>query len=234
MRVLVVSDIHGNTEALRAVATAAGPVDRIVCLGDTVDYGPRPVETVRWIMQYAESSVRGNHDNAVAFDAPCRSAPAFRRLSEESRKLTVPMLGEGERAFLAGLPETAEIEVGGLRLALVHAAPSDPLFRYLRPSDVEAWRREVEPIDADLILVGHTHLPMVLDLGNKLVVNPGSVGLPRDGDPRAAYAILDGRTPRLGRVAYDVDATVRDLKAWGLPDDVQQGLEGVYRTGSLG
>jgi putative phosphoesterase len=119
MRVLVVSDIHGNWEALRTVA-AAERADCVICLGDIVDYGPHPAETVRWVREHATVAVRGNHDTAVALGVPCRSAPAFRRLSEESRRLTVPMLSG----------------------------------------------------DADLVLVGHTHLPVVLDLGGRTMVEP--------------------------------------------------------------
>ena len=89
MRVLIVSDIHGNWEALRTVADAE-KVDRVICLGDIVDYGPRAPETVRWVQEHSFATVRGNHDNAVATGAHCRSATSFRRLSEESRKLPIP------------------------------------------------------------------------------------------------------------------------------------------------
>jgi putative phosphoesterase len=232
MRVLVVSDIHGNWEALRTVAESE-KVDRVVCLGDAVDYGPRSPETVRWVREHSGATVRGNHDNAVAMGVSCRSAPLFRRLSEETRKLTAPMLDEGEKQFLSLLPTQRDLELEGLKLALLHAAPSDPLFRYLPATERAAWEREIEPIEADLILVGHTHLPVVMRFGKKTVVNPGSVGLPRDGDPRASYAVLDDGEPRLRRMAYDVSRTVDDLWKWGLPQDVARSLERIYRSGSL-
>ncbi len=231
MRILVVSDIHGNFSALHAVA-AAERADQVLCLGDLVDYGPRPAECVGWVRANAQATVRGNHDNAVASGAPCRSAPLYRRLSEESRKLTLPLLSEEDRRFLSDLPLRRTVEAGGQRIEMIHAAPGDPLYQYLPATDRDAWERAIEGIDADLILVGHTHIPAVLRIGRKLVVNPGSVGLPRDGDPRASYAILEDGEPALKRVAYDVGKSLQALWEWGLPHDVARGLEGIYQTGA--
>ncbi|HVN30971.1 MAG TPA: YfcE family phosphodiesterase [Thermoanaerobaculaceae bacterium] len=231
MRVLVVSDIHGNIEALRAVVAAEPGVDQVLCLGDSVDYGPSPDEVVSWVRHHASAAVRGNHDNAVAFDEDCRSAPLFRRLSVESRKRTVSLLSADNLTFLRSLPARKSVLVDGRRLELLHAAPGDPLFQYLPATRVEEWRSAAAEIDADLVLVGHTHLPVILDLGEKRVVNPGSVGLPRDGDPRACYAIIDSGSPVLRRVGYDVDRTIAALRAWGLPEDVTLSLESLYRGG---
>lgn len=228
MRVLVVSDIHGNWEALRTVA-AAEEVEAVLCLGDTVDYGPAPERTVQWVQEHAAATVRGNHDNAVACGVSCRSAPLFRRLSEETRKLTVPRLSSVALAFLRGLPERASLELDGVRLELVHAAPGNPLFQYLPASDVEGWKRAVGDIDADIVLVGHTHIPALLNFGGKLVLNPGSVGLQRDGDARACYAVLDGGKVQLKRLVYDFDKTIAALWEWGLPHDVARSLERIYR-----
>ena len=231
MRVLVVSDLHGNLEALRAVVAAEPRVDRVLCLGDLVDYGPRPDEVATWVREHALATVRGNHDNAVAFGEDCRSAPLFRRLSVESRRKTTPMLSAENLTFLRSLPTRTSLVLDGVRLELLHAAPGDPLFQYLPASHADAWREAARGIDADLILVGHTHLPVILDLGDKRMVNPGSVGLPRDGDPRACYAVLENGAPVLKRVAYDVDQTISALRTWGLPDDVARSLEDIYRGG---
>jgi len=232
MRVLVISDLHGNWSALSAVV-AHEHAHRVFCLGDIVDYGPSPAETLRWVRQNATVAVRGNHDTAVAFQTSCRSAPAFRRLSEETRRLTVPMLHEEERRWLGELPIKASTVVDGRRVVLLHAAPDDPLYQYLPATDVAGWTRAVDTIDADIILVGHTHLPVLLPIGNKLVVNPGSVGLPRDGDPRASCAVLDGGTPSLLRVEYDTRANISKLRRWGLPHDVEEQLAAVYANGAL-
>ncbi len=229
MRVLVVSDLHGNVEALRAVVAAEPRVDRVLCLGDLVDYGPRPDEIVTWVREHALATVRGNHDNAVAFGEDCRSAPLFRRLSVESRRKTVPMLSAENLAFLRALPTRTPLVLDGIRLELLHAAPGDPLFQYLPATRLDEWREAARGIEADLILVGHTHLPVCVELDGKRMVNPGSVGLPRDGDPRACYAVIDNGIPFLKRVAYDVERTVAALRAWGLPDDVTRSLEDLYR-----
>jgi predicted phosphodiesterase len=231
MRLLVVSDLHGNIEALRAVVAAERNVDHVLCIGDIVDYGPSPDETVSWVREQALATVRGNHDNAVAFGEDCRSAPLFRRLSVETRKKTVPLLSAENLTYLQSLPVRRSVVARGVRLELLHAAPGDPLFQYLPASRVDDWREAAAEIDADLILVGHTHLPVVLDLGTRRVVNPGSVGLPRDGDPRACYAVIEDGEPILKRVAYDVDLTIAALRAWGLPDDVTRSLETLYRGG---
>jgi len=233
MRVLVISDIHGNIDALEAVLAAEPQVDRVLCLGDIVDYGPAPAETVRWVRQHALATVRGNHDNAVGNGADCGCAPPFRRLSECSRQRTIPRLTDDERHFLASLGLQQRLEIDGRRLALVHATPSDPLFRYLPPAEVEQWKLEVADLNADLVLVGHTHLPGLVDLGSVRLLNPGSVGLPRNGNPRASYAVIVDGEPQLRRVPYDVDNNVRRLWEFGLPHDVARSLESIYTEGEL-
>jgi predicted phosphodiesterase len=141
------------------------------------------------------------------------------------------MMGEDALAFLRNLPLRRTLVADGRRLELLHAAPGDPLFEYLPASRLAEWRSAAAGVDADLILVGHTHLPVVLDLGGKRMVNPGSVGLPRDGDPRASYAVIEEGEPVLRRAPYDVEKTIADLRAWGLPDDVTRSLERLYRGG---
>lgn len=229
MRVLVVSDIHGNLEALRAVAEAEPDVDRVICLGDLVDYGPHPDATVAWVRARAFATVRGNHDHAAAFGEDCGSTPPFRRLSVETRRRTAPLLDAAALAFLRGLPTRLGVVVDGQRWELLHGAPRDPLFQYLPGARVAEWREAAAEIDAALILAGHTHLPAVVDLGGKRLVNPGSVGLQHGGDPRACYAVIEDGEPRLRRVAYDVERTVADLEARGLPEDVVRTLAAMYR-----
>jgi putative phosphoesterase len=231
MRVLVVSDIHGNIEALRAVAAAEPDVDQVICLGDIVDYGPHPDATVAWVRARAFASVRGNHDHAVAFDVDCGSAPPFRRLAVETRRKTASMMDADALAFLRGLPARRTIAADGRRLELLHAAPRDPLFQYLPGTRVAEWKEAAADIEAELILVGHTHLPVIVELGGKRLVNPGSVGLPHGRDPRACYAVIEDGEPVLKRVSYDVERTVADLKSCGLPEDVVQSLESLYRGG---
>jgi predicted phosphodiesterase len=233
MRVLVLSDIHGNIDALEAVLAAEPTVDRVLCLGDTVDYGPAPDATLRWVRKNAQDVIRGNHDNAMGLGEDCRSAGQFHRLSVETRRRTTPFLTEDERAYLGGLPLRQRVDLDGKRMELVHATPGDPLFRYLPPSSEDEWRREAIGVDADLLLVGHTHLPAIVDLGGVYLLNPGSVGLPRSGDPRASYAVIVDGVPELRKAPYDSNKAVRRLWQVGFPHDVARSIESIYLEGEL-
>jgi diadenosine tetraphosphatase ApaH/serine/threonine PP2A family protein phosphatase len=131
-------------------------------------------------------------------------------------------LSPEERAYLAGLPRSAVRELDGTRCLFVHATPGDPLYRYLGP-DPAAWAVEVGSLDANLVMVGHTHLQFELIVEGKRVVNPGSVGQPKDGDPRAAYAVLENGACRFGRMLVSAivvieDANSQALKGYGPVD----------------
>ena len=230
MRILVVSDIHGNWEALKAVIHQARVVDEILCLGDIVDYGPEHKACVSWVKGAAGAVVRGNHDNAAAFHVSCQCSPTMRDLSELTRQEAWKQLDEDDLRWLGAQKHGLDLERDGARIHMVHATPDQPLYAYLRPVASE-WSRPVKYLDADLVLVGHTHLPMVLQVGDKLVVNPGSVGQPRDGDTRAAYAIIEDSKPTLCRAEYDVDATVAQLERSALPTSAVARLAHLLRGG---
>ncbi|MEO1998709.1 MAG: metallophosphoesterase family protein, partial [Planctomycetaceae bacterium] len=132
--------------------------------------------------------------------------------------------------FLGQLPVTKRFELGDLSFLLVHATPRDPMDEYLT-HDVEAWRERLEGIEADFVCVGHTHIPIHLELENIQVLNPGSVGQPRDGDPRCSYAMIDNGRVSLRRVEYDIDAAVRQMRASGLDEPELSLAESVLRSG---
>jgi predicted phosphodiesterase len=123
------------------------------------------------------------------------------------------------------------VSLDNTRYLLAHASPRDPLDEYA-PPDPEFWARRLQNVDADVVCVGHTHHPYVLEVGEKLVINPGSVGQPRDGDPRAAYAIIEDYRVDLKRVEYPVDQTISVIHASGLPDAAKELLADVLRTGA--
>jgi len=231
MRLLIVSDIHANSVSLQHLKERA---DRVVFLGDAVDYGPRPAECVAWVRDRADFAVRGNHDHAVACDADPQCSPAYREMAEATRALHKHMLVPEDKAFLQDLPLELYFEFGGARFYAVHASPGDPLYRYL-PADIpdEQLALEVARIEADTILMGHTHLPSVRRIGTKLIVNPGSIGQPKDGDPRAAYAVWEDGRVLLQRYSYPVEKTVRQLQTQSLPAAVIGDLSRVLRTGRL-
>jgi diadenosine tetraphosphatase ApaH/serine/threonine PP2A family protein phosphatase len=133
--------------------------------------------------------------------------------------------------YLASLPVLHRVQMGNAAWVLCHAVPSDPLFEYVPPHSRSRWVREWEEIGRPQVLaVGHTHLPFVHHVGSGVVLNPGSVGQPKDGDPRAAYAVWNDGVVELKRAAYDIDAVARDLTD-RFPPHVALPLAGVLHTG---
>ena len=231
VRFLVVSDIHANLAALEAVLDDAPDFGEIWCLGDLVGYGPDPNECVERIREFPHVCLVGNHDCAVLgrldllnFNAAARASNLWTQL-----KLT-----PASREYLDGLSPSQEHK--GFHLA--HGSPREPVWEYVLDSGVA--RASFHHFDSDVCLVGHTHVPVIfelderrgrcetrkppfpgpVDLGtHRLIINPGSVGQPRDGDPRASYGILDGEdmTWELHRVAYPVEVTQDRMRAQELP-----------------
>jgi putative phosphoesterase len=228
MRVLIIADVHGNWEALQAVLTE--PHDVLLFLGDAVDFGPAPGPCLEALRARVTYGVRGNHDHGTAFGVSCRSYGAWQAWDEATHAHTLRLVEEQHRDFLRALPLQQRVEIEGTSFHLTHAAPSDPLYRYL-PADAPdaTLAREAGLVDASILLVGHTHVPMIRQAGHRLVVNPGSVGMPRDGGAGARYAIWEDGRVDLRQTPYDVEATVRSLRDLDLPDAVYQGLAGVLR-----
>jgi len=229
MRILVVADVHGNRAALEAVRE---PFDVCLCLGDLVDYGPEPGPCVEWARANAAHCVRGNHDHGVAQDVAVQGLGGFRLLTAVTRPLSVAALTPAQRRFLADLPTSRLAAVGGKRFLLVHATPRDPMDEYA-PPDPAFWTPRLAGLDVDYVLAGHTHQQYVLRVGRTTVVNPGSVGLTRDGDPRAAYAVIDGDAIELKRVEYPVEQTVAASEVMVADPLARQLLVDTYRGGGL-
>jgi len=227
MKILVLADIHANWPALSAICE---PFDACLFLGDLVDYGSNPVPCVEWVKTHATAAVRGNHDHAVAQRIVARGGSGFRQLAAATRPLQWDALAPSHLKYLARLPVTRHLRLGPTRLALVHATPRDPMDEYLI-DDPLAWQSRLEGIDADILCVGHSHIQFHLEFGKVQVLNPGSVGQPRDGDPRCAYAIIDDGKVQLRRVDYDIDATVTHLRQSGINGSVLEMAESALRTG---
>ena len=227
MRALILSDIHGNLPALEAVL--ARPHDRVICLGDVVGYGPEPGACLRILREEKAIMIPGNHDLAWSHGIPPRCRPAFESLAASIASVTKGQLSHADLTYLGALPLTRSVHWGEVRCLLVHATPSDPLYRYLGP-ELEAWHQEMAECAAAWAVVGHTHLQFDLELGAKRVLNPGSVGQPKDGDPRAAYALLEGGHLRLERVEYEVERTVQALGGIGAPGEAVDVLAELLRT----
>jgi putative phosphoesterase len=229
MRILLVADVHANWAALEAVRES---FDLCLCLGDLVDYGVEPGPCIEWARKHAAHAVRGNHDHGAAQHVVVSGTAGFRYLTGLTRSITCGKLAEPERRYLAGLPLTKFLTLNGKRCLLVHATPRDPMDEFA-PADVDFWQRRLEGIDVDFVLCGHTHQPYILQVGSVTVVNPGSVGLPRDGDPRAAYAVFTDSVVELRRAEYPIDRAIQAVHETDLPDKAKEMLAEVYRTGKL-
>ncbi len=180
MRILLVADIHANWPALQAINE---PFDACLFLGDLVDYGLEPSPCIQWIKDHATHTVRGNHDHGVAQNVKVQGRNGFKYLTAITRPLTQERLSADERRFLGSMPISRRFLMENSRFLMVHATPRDPLDEYAI-ADADFWSRRLVDVDANVICVGHTHHPYVVEVGDKLVINPGSVGQPRDGDPR--------------------------------------------------
>lgn len=228
MRILLISDLHANAAALAAIDE---PFDACLCLGDLVEYGPSPGDVIHWVRQNALACVRGNHDHGTAQCVEITGTGGFRYLTQATRGPTIAGLSNTDKRFLADLPMMKQLTLAGKRYLLVHASPRDPLDEYV-PADANAWAARLQGWDVDFVCVGHTHQPFMFDLGRTKVINPGSVGLQRDGDPRARYAVIenDGRVT-LKQAAYDIDSVVADVMSSPYEAKAKAMLVDVYRSG---
>lgn len=235
MRIAVLSDIHANLAALDAVRADLPPVDEVWVLGDIVGYGPHPNEVIARLQEMGARSVLGNHDGAAIGTV---DAGQFNPDARAAIEWTARVVDDNSRSYLATLPEVRR-DAG---LTAVHGSPRDPIWEYITSPGIAA--ANFGHFDTPICLFGHTHLPVAFCLadneleaivglpgdrveidGRRALVNPGSVGQPRDGLPDAAYAILDLEGNRAGgrasvrfhRVRYDVDRTQRAMREHDLP-----------------
>jgi predicted phosphodiesterase len=228
MRIAVLSDIHGNLPALEAVLAALKPYDAIWELGDIVGYGPQPDEVVALLAAEGATGVRGNHDSAAI---GMLDTDAFNDDARTAVEWTADRISPKTRDWLAALPLRAETEP----FTLVHGSPRDPTWEYVYSTAVA--KANMPLFDTRYCLVGHTHVPLVfrqrsrvegvsvkdgtaMALGEeRLVINPGSVGQPRDGDPRASALLIDtdASTLHWHRVTYPIAETQELMEQAGLP-----------------
>ena len=224
MRLLILSDIHGNWPALTAVLAAEPEPGAVVFCGDVVDYGPQPVECLRWLMANAGYIVRGNHDNALGSDVDCQCMGTFREYSLATRDWHRTLLSQTERDFLRGMPALEWFEWQGKHFRMAHATPQGDLFEYL---NMDRWGERVADLKEDFVLLGHTHVQGMRVFDNVTVVNPGSVGLARDHRGKACYAVYEDGRMELKQLPYAVEGAAVALRAAPLSNRVIEGLVGV-------
>jgi putative phosphoesterase len=225
MKTLIVSDIHGNLPALEAVLDREKEYDSCLFLGDVVDYGPFPIECISFLRKEMDFGVMGNHDNALAFGVDCGCRGDFKRFSEETRAWHKTLLGEQEKKFLQSLPPLYHTWIDGKSVLLAHATPQGDLFHYLKEDEVDI---AISGLTMEIVLLGHTHIQFRKQVGATLVVNPGSVGLARDGG-EACYAVIHDGEVTLHRIPYDVQKTVSALQKAPISKESKEGLTKVLR-----
>ena len=234
MRALIVSDIHSNFEAFSRViedAGAHGGFDEVWSLGDLVGYGPDPGAVIKVLRGFTHHAVVGNHDLASVGRL---GLEAFNPYAEAANRWTSGALSAEESEYLSGLPLKSEVG----QFTFAHGSPRDPVWEYV--VSIRSAMDNFAFFDTIRCLVGHSHIPFICRLDEergavfvaprygvpyplgeeRLIVNPGSVGQPRDGDPRAAYAIYDSEQETVThyRVRYDIAATQSKMRAQGLPE----------------
>jgi putative phosphoesterase len=227
MKIGLISDIHGNLQALTQVLAAldAAGVDMILCAGDLVCYGANPNEVMALLRGRGVACVAGNYDTAVAWNLPKASrkpsSPRNEPLKQAALDWTKKQVDAVHLSYLRGLPFTALHEVDGLRVRLLHAGPTY-LDEWVSPDEPESLTAVTQTLPADVIVLGHTHQPFVAKSNGTLFINPGAVGRSLDGDPRASYAILetDFSGVTMYREAYDVATAVAAIKQTDMPSEI--------------
>ena len=224
MLIALISDIHSNWEALQAVWKEVKRADAILCMGDLVGYGASPNEVVEFVRRQMEKRtflcVRGNHDNAIAFGAEWGFNPYAREAVRwHQRVMSIENLESLRRLPVRGL----FTDDTGRSYLLIHGSPRAPLDEYLFPWLPESeFMAVMSYVKQDDLLVGHTHVPMLKLVAGRRILNPGGVGQPRDGDWRAAYALINTEEEppdnvEFHRVEYEVEEAARKIVEAGLP-----------------
>lgn len=214
MRTALISDIHANAPALQEVLSDIDKrnVDNIFCAGDIVGYNSFPNKSIKKIDEYNVQSIRGNHDEAVLTETPSNFNISAKRAVDWTRR----KLSNQSRKYLESLKYSLRFEQDGVKIYLTHGSPIDNLNQYVKKEDVSKKRlnRWFEDIP-DVVILGHTHQQFTENIDDTIIVNPGSVGQPRDGDPRAAYAILDTEKFEVEthRTEYNIDEVANRTQA---------------------
>ncbi len=234
-RVAVITDIHANLPALEASLQAidAIGVDAVDCGGDLVGYGPHPNEVCRLIEERAIPTIYGNYDYAIGRgleDCGCAYVTRHdRELGQRSVDWTLAHTEQRSKDFMRGLPFDLRFELGEQRVRLVHGSPRKVNEYLFEDKPARTFGRIAAGADCDVLVFGHTHKPWIHEYGGVLFVNCGSIGKPKDGDPRAAFALLelDGRgsvSASIQRVPYDAESVASEVVKVGLPSEYAEQL----------
>ncbi len=215
----VISDIHSNLPALIHVLHDMPEVDLILCAGDVVGYNPYPCEVIQELELHEVMCIKGNHDRAVVRD----DYTGFNPHAEAADRWTRNKLTPACMQYLESLKDNIRIRVDGVNIAVHHGAPFNE-DHYIFPDDATEELLDYE--HPDILILGHTHVPFIHEFPDGVILNPGSVGQPRDGDPRASYALIDLENWKfeIRRVDYDIDIVAKRIIEEGLPEYLSRRL----------
>ena len=238
-RVIIFGDLHANWEALLALQQAEQRPDVVLCLGDVVGYGPDPKRCLDAVRSSATHIVRGRHDLAVGQLAPAVDAETGRDgdsdLLEASWAHTRSLLSAADRDYLASLPADRTVEIAGTRFHLTRLAPDDPdTETHMLITMSQARLRELfGDLEADVILLGGPHVPALRQVDDRLIVCPGSLGLPRYGVPDPTFAAWEDGRVQVHHLHYHPEDTARKLSLLPLAPEHVLRLQSALRTGGL-
>ncbi len=225
MKVAIISDIHSNLEALGAVLKDIKKlrIKNIICAGDIVGYGADPNECCNVIRQMKIPSVLGNHDRA---SIDLKDLDRFNSYAQQALRWTNKILSKENKEFISKLHKSVKIEVDNRTIIVTHGSLNDPLFEYIYPNTSDNILNKMVS-KVDVLVLGHTHHPFIRKLeNNKIVINPGSVGQPRDNIAKASYAIYDTSTfqTSIRRISYDINKASKKIITAQLPNYLAERL----------
>ncbi len=209
-KVFVISDVHSNIIALREVFKHFNS-SNIIHAGDILGYNPYPIETITFFMEKRIKTILGNHDRSILSGDTSK----MNEYASFAIEWTIQRLTPASIDYLKSLKKSMKINIFGKRVAVFHGSPNND-DEYIYEEDLY---ESIIPKDVEVLILGHTHIPYVKRFDEKLVINPGSVGQPRDGDPRASFAIIDENwNVKIERIEYDVKEVYKKIEESGLPD----------------
>jgi len=228
MKMGIFGDIHGNIDALKAAHEAAvlRKVDKMCHLGDVGGYAPFVNEVVDFLVEHGIEGVQGNYDEAVANDREhcgCKyEDPVQAMLADKSFAWTTQHASHRSKAYMRGLPTAVPVSSHGKKILLFHAAPHKNNLYWFEDRPEKFFLEMAAKTDADVLIYGHTHTPYRKEIAGRIFINAGSVGKPKDGDPRACLTLVDitdeGVASEVLRVPYDIEKVATAIRESGLPE----------------
>lgn len=229
MKIAVVSDIHANFDAWLGFEE---DYDELWILGDLVNYGPQPRETIEAARARADIIIQGNHDYAVAHDDDSRWSEKYRKLSTITRAFTSSAITAEQKRFLGRLPRQLQVERDGVIFHLTHATIADSHYGKW-PRDDAAVLAQIAMLPARVIFCGHSHVPGIREVAGRIIVNPGSIGQSRSGHAVSSYAIWEDGKIELKSYAYPVESVIRKIRALDFPGETGNELARILTTATV-